>query len=683
MADELGPQIEYEILICPNPKCGAKNAIRLKDKGKAHKCRKCGVPFTSQEAVVAGSRDTLKASQRSPNLTGRQLGHFKLMGVLGTGAMGVVYRAQDTMLMREVAVKVLPREMCESDPKGLERFLNEARTAAQLVHPNVVQIFHIAQSEGNYFIAMEYVRGGTIERAARLQGGKLDELFGMEKMLETAEALALGHRRRIYHRDIKPANLLLTTEGMIKVADFGLALWRENSVEDVTPKSTIVGTPQYLSPEQVGGQPGDAASDVYSLGATYFRLFTGEIPYKARNAIGYFQQHVSAPVPNPLDMVPTLNPDLAGLLMRCLAKKPEDRPSALQISGFLRERLGGRSGAMALPPGSGDSSTSLMPSVTDRSKVADSSLHDTHTFSSQSTYLNRYGLSFYPFNDVRNPNLFWNAGPYKQALESVITQIHLGVSPIVMSGPSGSGRSFIAAMVQKSLGEETTILLVQPRLLGGARLMSSLCKLAGQEVEDESSSERILRHFGRSVCAGQPEQKILVILDEIKASDAGLLAEIRQLIHLGGEYTNLSLLLVGLPNLPETLESGGIPLDLRGSSEAILVRGMNEEEMLGYLDFRMQVVGRSTSKFPLTPAAKTLLHRHTGGVPRLVNIYCHNALTLGASLKQDTVNVELLWRAMQKKSYATNVESLPRMGERPVDVWRRMDLLRAMDLVVN
>ena len=688
MSDTSGNAIDFDILICP--KCGAKNAVYRQHMDKVLKCRRCDHRFTKEQAAAAPVTAARRLQNKFPNLSGRQLGHFKLLGVLGSGAMGVVYRAQDTMLMRDVAVKVLPKDISEKDPKGLERFLNEARTAAQIVHPNVVQIFHIAQAEGTYFIAMEYVRGGTAERAAQLRGGRLEEHFAFEKMLEAADALAAAHRRKIFHRDLKPANLLLTTEGSLKIADFGLALWGDSpEISTLANSPHIVGTPQYMAPEQAKGEQGESYSDVYSLGCTFYRLLCGKTPYKASNVMGYFNAHLNAAVPNPLDELPEMNPEMAELMMRCLAKSPVERPTAAQIAQFLRERLGGRrmnAGASQTTMGLSDSQQALLSGAAsgDRSVTLMGATIDggaSQTFSAQSNYLSLFGLSFYPFNDVRNPASFWAGGPYAQACDALTGQLELGICPVQLVGAPGSGRTFVATIVQKRLNAHQT-LLIQPRLLGNATLASTLCKQANVNNAPEASREDAMRLFVEAVSPpGSEDRRLLIVVDEVKPEQTELLADLAALIHTTSDRPNFAILLVGPPELDADLAAAGVPLDLRGQGEPVLLRGMEENELNSYLDFRMQTVGRAGQTIQLTNTARQLLLRRSQGFPRLINIFCHNALTLAAHTKQDQINTDTLWRAMNKRSYVTSVESLPTGSAYASDVWRRLDLLKALELV--
>jgi eukaryotic-like serine/threonine-protein kinase len=218
-------------------------------------------------------------------LIGKQLGAYKISGLLGVGGMGEVYRAEDTRLGRTVAVKVLPAELAQ-DKDRLHRFVREARAASALNHANVAHIYDIGESGGCHFIAMEYVEGQSLAQKRSGQPLELREILDIGS--QAADALAEAHERGIIHRDIKLANLMITPKGRVKVLDFGLAKITRTEGEGVgsdvstslhTSEGTVMGTLAYMSPEQVLGKELDARTDLFSLGVVLYEMTTGRLPF--------------------------------------------------------------------------------------------------------------------------------------------------------------------------------------------------------------------------------------------------------------------------------------------------------------------------------------------------------------------------------------------------------------------
>jgi serine/threonine-protein kinase len=270
------------------------------------------------------------------DLSGRQLGDFRLLRRLGRGAMAEVYLAEQCHLQRRVAVKVLKPDLAD-DRVYLQRFQLEARAAASLIHANIVQIYEVGCVENLHYIAQEYVQGQNLhEWMAR--HGPPDLAHALSIMRQVAAALAKAAEQGVVHRDIKPENIMLTASGEVKVADFGLArLTREGEANDLTQVGVTLGTPLYMSPEQVEGKPLDPRSDLYSFGATCYHLLTSSPPFVGETALGVAVQHLKKQA-QPLE---TLRPDLPASLCRIvhqmLAKDREKRyPSARDLLRELR-----------------------------------------------------------------------------------------------------------------------------------------------------------------------------------------------------------------------------------------------------------------------------------------------------------------------------------------------------------
>ena len=254
-----------------------------------------------------------------PNQAARGGGRYQVIRELGRGGMGVVHLARDSVLDREVALKVLPDGM-RGNEKAACSFLREAKAAAQLNHPNIVTIFDAGEDDG-FYLAMEYVAGRNMKDLIREHGPcPVDTL--LDVLQQMAEALAYAHSRRVVHRDIKTANTMWTPERQVKIMDFGLA----KVMQEVRNATTLVsGTPFYMSPEQTQGRALDHRTDLYSLGVTLFELATGVLPFRKGN-IAY--HHVHTPPPTPRSLRPEVPAELERLILRCVEKDPSQRYSS-------------------------------------------------------------------------------------------------------------------------------------------------------------------------------------------------------------------------------------------------------------------------------------------------------------------------------------------------------------------
>jgi serine/threonine-protein kinase len=295
---------------------------------------------SAASASVSGTGGIATASASSPvaeapSWKGRRVKRFKLIDEIGQGAMGRVFLAEDTLLRRHVALKLLPAKHKDGRPNHrTEPLVLEARSAANLDHPNVVTIHEIDQSAGVHYIAMELVEGGNLEKLVQLSGPMEIERACL-LIADAAEALAHAHERGIIHRDIKPANLLLTRSGRCKVTDFGLALFEDAQDEAIRVK--CVGTPNFIPPEVAMGQGAAEWSDIYSLGCTIFFLLTGRPPYPGTSARDVMRAHVSQPLPDLRRFRADLPERLVAAIEQACAKNPRERfPSADHFAKVLR-----------------------------------------------------------------------------------------------------------------------------------------------------------------------------------------------------------------------------------------------------------------------------------------------------------------------------------------------------------
>jgi serine/threonine-protein kinase len=259
-----------------------------------------------------------------PDLSGRRLGDYHLLRRLGRGGMADVYLAEQASLHRRVAFKVLKGTLAGNEAY-VRRFLHEAQAAAALVHANIVQIHEVGCIEGIHFIAQEYVEGQNLRQLLQRHGA-LDATTTVHVLRHVAAALQKASQQKITHRDIKPENIMLSSAGEVKVADFGLArVDREGQSVDLTQIGVTMGTPLYMSPEQVEGRAVDTRSDLYSLGVTGFHMLAGRPPFEGDLPLNIAVQHLRTPPPRLEDLRPDLPAGLHRIIHKLMAKAPPDR----------------------------------------------------------------------------------------------------------------------------------------------------------------------------------------------------------------------------------------------------------------------------------------------------------------------------------------------------------------------
>ena len=252
---------------------------------------------------------------------------YELDELVGRGGMSSVYKAHDRLLERDVALKVLHSHFL-ADEEYVERFRREARAVAQLSHPNIVTVIDRGEADGHHFIVFEYVDGENLKELIR-RVGPLPVRQAVQLALAVAEGLAFAHEHGLVHRDVKPQNVLLNGEGETKVTDFGIA--RSLDVEHgMTQTGTVMGTGDYLSPEQASGKPVTPATDVYSLGVVLWELLAGEVPFPGDNVVAVAMKHVNEPVPSLLERRPDVPLRLAAAVERALEKDPRRRFASMR-----------------------------------------------------------------------------------------------------------------------------------------------------------------------------------------------------------------------------------------------------------------------------------------------------------------------------------------------------------------
>jgi ankyrin repeat protein len=271
----------------------------------------------------------------------QKIGNYQILGELGRGAMGVVYHAHDPGIGRPVAIKVIRIDAGASDQAGAElrqRLMREASAAGNLSHPGIVTVHQLGEDGHDVFVVMEYVQGGSLERMLA-HNQRLDPRHASEILRQVADALDFAHRAGVVHRDIKPANILVRDDGCVKVADFGIAKMMQSATQSMTAAGTSLGSPAYMSPEQVRGEPVDGRSDQFSLGVVAFQMLLGRLPFIAETTHAVMYQIVGAD-PFQRDSA-SLPPPVVAVLSQALAKDPNQRfPLCSHFVYELRRAMG-------------------------------------------------------------------------------------------------------------------------------------------------------------------------------------------------------------------------------------------------------------------------------------------------------------------------------------------------------
>ncbi|ARN57891.1 serine/threonine protein kinase [Sedimentisphaera salicampi] len=263
-------------------------------------------------------------NKAKPENAAGQIPGYKILGKLGSGAMAVVYKAKQVSLDRTVAIKVLPNKFVGKS-NYVERFYKEGRLAGRLNHNNIVQAYDVGEAKGLYYFVMEYVEGKSIYDD--LSKGKIfEEKEALEIMIQLAKALEHAHAQGLIHRDIKPKNIMITKEGVVKLADLGLARTTDDSETASAEKGKAFGTPFYIAPEQIKGEVDiDGRADIYGLGATLYHMVTGSVPFKAQKPAEVMRKHLNEPLTPPDHINTKLSSGFCEIIETMLAKKRSER----------------------------------------------------------------------------------------------------------------------------------------------------------------------------------------------------------------------------------------------------------------------------------------------------------------------------------------------------------------------
>jgi len=261
---------------------------------------------------------------------------YEIIKTIGEGGMANVYLAKDTILDRNVAIKVLRGDLA-NDEKFVRRFQREALSASSLTHPNIVEIYDVGEDDGDYYIVMEYIDGKNLKQMLKKRG-KLTTAEVVDIMLQITSAMGVAHDGLIIHRDLKPQNILIKDDGEAKITDFGIAM--ALNATQLTQTNSAMGSVHYFPPEQANGKGSTLKSDVYSLGIMMYELLTGTLPFRGDNAVEIALKHLKEPVPSIRVELPELPQSIENIIIRATAKNPKNRYSnATEMHDDLKTAL--------------------------------------------------------------------------------------------------------------------------------------------------------------------------------------------------------------------------------------------------------------------------------------------------------------------------------------------------------
>jgi len=607
------------------------------------------------------------------NLVGAKLGNYRLERVIGRGRMGVVYLAQDEALLRPTAIKLLSWSAADANGQDpVQWFLAEARLIARLNHPRVVQIYGAARHGDHCYIAMEYVPGESAE-AMVARGGPLPPERATDALMQAASALHAAHRSGIVHRDVKPANLLMNSDGTVKLGDFGMAL---GSAGHWTGNAHLrVGTPYYTAPEVWRAQPATAASDIYSLGATYFHLLTGRPPYGGDDIGAIEQAHLRAPVPDPREFAPGLPASCAALVARALAKSPRDRHASAEVLVWdgrrvLQELSTDRGNASSSGPCKPARPGSPSPSPAQPgARTARPLPPAPGTLGTVLGFARRPFIDSHPGDPHRHEPL---ASVEKQVLAGLADE---GTIVIALAGAPRSGRGPLCRALAAELCDSRRVLAGSLDELGGGTVLQLLCRAAG--AADEGTEEARLDALVELLSA---ERRIrlrsaVVVLDGVTSASTAL-PSLSRLVAAALWTRAFKVVLGGEAGIVPALSRAGVDFP-GGRATEIAVPPLPPKATAPYLRGWLDAaLGRRAPPILVSPDAALLVsHRSEGAIER-VNCIAENMLVLAAAGKGRVLTSWHAWAASDSERWAE--ARSPALPRRP-QTWPSPEIIDVID----
>jgi len=592
-------------------------------------------------------------------LVGVKLGNYRLERLIGRGRMGIVYLAKDEALLRPTAIKILSWSVAEAagqDP--MQWFLAEARLVARINHPRVVQIYGAARHGDHCYIAMEYVVGSSAETLVA-KSGRLAPDVATDMLLQAASALDAAHRSGVVHRDVKPANLLVGAGGVTKLGDFGMAL---GSAEVGAGNAHVrVGTPYYTAPEIWRGGAASPASDIYSLGATYFQLLTGRPPYPGQDVAAVEQAHLRAPVPDPREIVPDLPASCAALIARALAKTPRERHASAQI--LLWE---GRRVLQDLMPAAGAAGAPATEARAGRSaRPPRSTPPHTALASGPAAYAQALGFRARPFSLAIPGEAERQVEPLATLLRRLLEWARGdGGNVLALTGTRDSGRTAVARQAVGELARDRLALGLDVTVeRAGRSVLQRVCRAAGvaEEPSEEASVDALLARFAEErPRRGTP----LLVLDGVTVPHPST-AALARVVAAALWSRSFKLVLAGPAGSVDALGRAGV--DFQGEAVPELpVPPLDRVQVAAHVRGWIEAtLAPDAPPVIYSPDALLLLALRSEGALERVNCIAENMLVLAAAGGARALSSWHAWTASdgERWSHASPPE-LPRRPER-------------------
>ncbi len=593
------------------------------------------------------------------SLAGIKLGNYRLQRLVGRGRMGAVYLAQDEALLRPTAIKILSWSVAEAQGQDpVQWFLAEARLVARINHPRVVQIYGAARHGDRCYIAMEYVAGQSAEAAVASSGPMTPET-ATDVLLQAASALHAAHGSGVVHRDVKPANLLVGAGGATKLGDFGMAL----GLADLRTGNAHlrVGTPYYTAPEIWRGEAASAASDIYSLGATYFHLLTGRPPYPGRDAAAVEQAHLRAAIPDPRELAPRLPASVATLVKRALAKAPRERHASAQELLWEARRV-----VQDLTSAAGVAGVaSAAPTRPDRAPVKAS--QEARKSPQPAGPLEVLGFVRRPFSEVDPAACPYLGDPFASVRDRILEGVEGEAAQVLaLVGAEGSGRSVLCRRIAAELDQSRLVLVVDVvRDPGGRTLLQQIYRAAGvvEDPSEDGSLDKLVLRLSED--RQQRRNPPLLVLDGAVAPHPSA-AALAKIVGAGLWTRSFKLLLVGGAGLVDALARGG--LDFRGERvPEIPIAPLDREQLSRYVRGWLEAtLAPNSPRIIVSPDALLLVALRSGGVLARINCIAQNMLMLAAAERRRTLSSWEAWVASDRECWAgsRSLAALPRRPER-------------------
>lgn len=571
-------------------------------------------------------------------LVGKQIGNYKILSVLGRGSMGIVYHANDVALLRPTAIKILHWSIKREHHDPVKWFLAEARSIASLNHPGIVQVYNVATFSGHYLIAMEFVDGDSAE--ALIKTGPLAAAQATEIILQAASALQAAHARNIVHRDVKPANLLVARDGQVKLTDFGLALTQ------LGPQTAgRIGTPFFTAPELWSGEAASPASDLYSLGATYFRLLTRRNLFEAANLEEIERLHRYAPIPDVRQFRPDVPSACADLIARCVAKTPVERFRSAGELTLAAAALLNRIGSQPDLPAIGSAGLGPTGFSPEGDPIGPTQQPEVEPWA------RALGFVKQPFSAL-SAEAPYEGEPFAELVVRIRQILGKLGTVAVIAGHEQSGRTTAVSRVLQELAVSRPVMYFDLEQSPGS-LLSRVGSAVGAPpiASPEAAIRALLRKLGAATDRRRP---YVIAIDGVNAGRTE--GEVGTLAMAAGATETFNLLLVATGAGGERNANDGFPKE----AIAVPVRPLAGFEVREYLNAWMKAtLDPDQAPIIITPDAALLIGYWSGGVLGEINRIASSALFFASQARHRVITSEHVWAAARQ----IRDPQVPKLGE--------------------